>query len=286
MSEISSRPRVRSVASRAVVAHLRGCVAVGAVVAPALRELARKALAIQPSIECPRLDRIIGSPEAAICLTQMRVDATAHIAPGADRVVAEKTAALLAVFQAPLAVRPAAITAQVERLVEASTSEAVQQAELDLVHAVKLENSHVMSEALVAASRQASVDAGFVNVEMTVGARGVRRVVATDASGRALVTEIHRGDDTRAPSVETEVVGFTDGRCHAILDRYDAAMDAQGVTTEASAERRWTGGVCELKMARDFIREKVAPAVRRSESRRIAPTRRAQRLRTVKQGGR
>lgn len=286
MSEISSRPRVRSIASRAVDAQVLGSVAVGTLVATALRGLAREALATQPSIECPRIERLIASPEAAARLADMRVDAATRVAPGAGRILTEKTAAFLAISQAPLVVRPAGVTAYIERLVEASTIEAVQQAEFDLVHAVKSEHSHVVSEALATSCRQASIAAGFVDVETTVGARGDRRVVATDASGRALITEIHRGDDTHAPSVETEVVGFTDGRCHAILDRFDAAMEAQGVCMEGSPERKWTGGVCELSMARDFIRQKVAPAVRRPESSRIAHTRPVRRLGTVKQGGR
>jgi hypothetical protein len=268
-----------------VDAHTLGSVAASTVVVTALRSLVGEAL-VSASIDCSRIDRLIASPEAAIRLTEMRVDAATRVASVADRLEVEKAAALLAIAEAPLVVRPAAVAAHVERLMQASTIEAVQQAERDLVRTVKSEHAHVVSEALAVSCRRASIDAGFVNVETTLGARGDVRVVATDASGRALVSEIHRGDDTHAPSIETEVVGVTDGRCHGILDRFDAAMEAQGVRTEDSPERKWTGGVCELSMAREFIRNKVQPAVRQPAPSRMNPTPPVRRVETVKQGGR
>jgi hypothetical protein len=286
MSEVSSRPRVRSVVCRSLDIHANGSVVVGAVVSEALRGLASEAFATQPSIECPRVDRLIASPEAALQLAEMRVDAAARVVPGADRLVAEKAAALLAVSQTPLVVRPAAVTSQVARLMEAPTVEAVRQAERDLLRTAKAEHSQVVSKALAVSCHQASIEAGFANVETRVGTRGDIRVIATDASGRALVSEIHRGDDTHAPSIETEVVGFTDGRCHATLDRFDASMETQGVRTEGSPERKWTGGVCELSMAREFIRQKVGPTVRRPESSGTTRTRPVRRAGAVKQGGR
>jgi len=255
-------------------------------VSEALSGLASEAFTTQPSIECPRIDRLIASPEATLRLAEGRIEAVTRVAPGTDRLVAEKAAALLAISQAPLVVRPAAVMSHVDRLMGSSTIETVREAERDLVHAINAENAHALGEALAATCRQASIDTGFVNVETTVGAAGEIRVVATDASGRALVSEIHRGDDTHGPSVETEVVGFTDGRCHASLDRFDASMEAQGVRTEGPPERKWTGGVCELSMARDFIRQKVTPAASLPESRRASRTRTVRRMGTVKQGGR
>lgn len=284
MSEVSSRPRVRSITSRAVDVHTIGSVAVGRVVTEALRGLG-EAFTTQPSLECSRIDRLVASPEAAARLVELRVETATRIAPGADRVLAEKAAALLAISQAPLAVRPAAVASQIGLLMSASTVQAVRQAEHDLVQTIKSEHSQVVSEALAVSCRQASIDAGFVEVETTVGASGDIRIVATDASGRALVSEIHEGDDTHAPSIETEVVGFTDGRCHAILDRFDAGMEAQGVRIDGSPERKWTGGICELTMARDFIRRKVEPSVRERESSHTMRTRPVRRMGTVKQGG-
>lgn len=97
-----------------------------------------------------------------------------------------------------------------------------------------------------------------------VGALGQQRIVATDEAGRALVTEIRSGSDTHLPSIETEVVGYTDGRCQPILDRFDASLQAQGVHSDGAPERRFTGGVCELAYAREYIRKKIAPAARQS----------------------
>jgi hypothetical protein len=282
MSEVSSRPRVRSVASRAVDADTLGAVAIGTLVATALRQLVGEVLASPPSVE--RVDRLVAGPEAAARLTELRCEATTRIAPGASLASAEKAAALLAISQAPLVVRPASVAAHLERLVQASTAKAVQQAEAALVRTIKSENSQAVGGALAAACREASIDAGFVHVETTTGVRGELRIVATDPVGRALVTEIQPGDDRRAPSIETEVVGVTDGHCHSLLDRFDAAMEAEGVRTDGPPERKWTGGVSEMSLARDFIRQKVAPSSRRSEVARTA-SKHPLRRRTVAQQG-
>ena len=114
---------------------------------------------------------------------------------------------------------------------------------------------------------------------MSMGVGGMRRVVATDQTGRALVTEIHPGDETRTPSVETELVGVTDGSCQDVLDLFDRALEEEGVVADASPKRKWTGGVCELSLAREFVRQQIVPAsrsatggaaVRRRPQRRVA----------------
>src|SRR5881296_1013405 len=122
-----------------------------------------------------------------------------------------------------------------------------------------MEDRHqtVMTSALVAACRNASIAAGFPSVETASGIDGATRVIAADAAGRVLITEIHSSVD-REPSMETEVVGVTDGSCVHILDEFDRALDEQGVRA-TSKDRKWTGGVCELEFAKQFL-GKIQPA--------------------------
>ena len=82
------------------------------------------------------------------------------------------------------------------------------------------------------------------------------RVIATDPAGRTLVTEIVNSRDGE-PGLETEVVGVTDGSCNPILDAFDKALEAEGVHS-APPTRKFTGGVCELAAAREFVRKKIS----------------------------
>jgi hypothetical protein len=247
-------------------------------VATALRTLAREVFAEQPAVEPVRVDRLTAGPEVAVLLSKLRDQARRQpLRASADRVTTAKAIALQAISQAPLVVNPTAVAQLVERVLAAPSVEAVRQAESALVSAAKVDHARILGEALVVACRQASIEAGFRTVETTSGLGGVLRVVATDEAGRALVSEIHRGDDTRPPSVETEVVGVTDRRCQAILDRFDAALDGQGVQTDGGPDRKWTGGVCELSLAREFVRQRIAPVLNRRPSSRTAPKRLARR---------
>jgi hypothetical protein len=71
-------------------------------------------------------------------------------------------------------------------------------------------------------------------------------------------------------------VGLHDGSCNEILDRFDAALAAEGV--RAGAPRRsFTGGVCELAAAREFVRRLPRPALKADAGQAGAPTRPARR---------
>lgn len=266
MSAVTSRPRVRSVECSGSVIQSTGAVTAESVVASALQDLGRSLSLSAPTVVSAGLGRLVAGPETAARLVELRDEASARVAASANPVAAEKAAALLAISQAPMAVRLGAVAAHLQRLTEARSVGAVRKAERALIQAITIENAVVMNDVLVATCREASIAAGFTRVETMVGALGQQRIVATDETGRALVTEIRSGSDTHSPSIETEVVGYTDGRCQPILDRFDASMKAQGVHSDEPPERRFTGGVCELAYAREFIRKKVAPAARQSGS--------------------
>lgn len=54
----------------------------------------------------------------------------------------------------------------------------------------------------------------------------------------------------------TEIVGISDGSCKHIMDIFDRALRNQGVKSSIP-KRRFTGGVCEMAAAKEFVQSKV-----------------------------
>lgn len=121
-------------------------------------------------------------------------------------------------------------------------------------------NSHnlVFLKSLSTACMRASSKIGFGQVATELAKDGTSRIIGSDAAGRAVVTEISR-DNEGGFSIATEVVGVIDGSCNQILDAFDEALANEGVR-RSPGKKDFTGGVCELSAAREFLRRKVMPA--------------------------
>jgi hypothetical protein len=164
-------------------------------------------------------------------------------------------------------------------LQQASTPAQARQAQGSLLEAVESSHRRVFATALSMACRNAVVEIGFDRVETVSRPDGQIRVIATDAAGRRLVSEIDA--QKQQDTIQTEVVGVADGSCMGILDAFDHALETQGVRSSAP-KRTLTGGVCSLEAAKEFVRRKVRPSVSAASS--AAPSasveaaRRAQRL--------
>lgn len=164
---------------------------------------------------------------------------------------------------------------QAKSLVELKTAHQTAVATVESGH------QQIFMTALIEAGKNATLKTGFQKLEsLPSPLPSVARFAATDALGRTLITEITApvGGDAR---VETEVVGVSDGSCNRILDDFDNALEAEGVRSQP-AERKFTGGVCELAAVRDFLTRKVAPkSVGTAKEKDFAPasnTKRRQRL--------
>jgi len=258
-------------------------VALGTVVAAVARALTQERLAgVSPMARVPvAVDRIAAGPEVAAQVARLQAQAWGAGGHGVEDPVARAKARALAVLaQVPLVVRPAAVEVEVAALVAARDVPAVRRAEEAVLRVAQTAHLRVLGEVLAIACGEASIEAGYPTVQIEEIARDAGplcRVVATDAAGRALVTEIDPGDARRPARIETEVVGVTDGRCLEVLDRFDRALEARGVEGDEAPERRWTGGVGALSLARAFVRRPVGAVV--AEPRATAPsrTRRARR---------
>jgi hypothetical protein len=113
----------------------------------------------------------------------------------------------------------------------------------------------LFTQQLVLAAQSAAVKVGFKDVRVTNAPDGTIRAIASDDTGRTLITEIGTSID-RAPTLATEIIGSSDESCHEILDAYDRALEEAGVISD-TPERKFTGGICELTAAKEFIRQPV-----------------------------
>jgi hypothetical protein len=150
----------------------------------------------------------------------------------------------------------AALREAVAALENAPSLAELRRTEQSLTTTIEVGHHQLFVQALTMACTQASMKVGFNSVQTMPGLiENTVRVIATDLAGRALVTEIHV-DPQQEPGIETEVVGVTDGSCNQILDAFDRALEEAGVRA-APPRRKYTGGVCELAAARDYVLRKV-----------------------------
>ena len=241
-------------------------------------------------VMAPRLMQV-SCPEA--------VDATLALQPAMDILVAEqqqapaatanaKLAALEAIAERSLTVQPTAVDAALRELCSASTIEQVSETAKALDAAVEQSHRSITMQSLAFACGEASKAAGFTAVDAGVARDGTFRVVAEHVDGRALVSEIRLSESDRSAHVETEVLGQGDPLCEEILDRFDAALETQGVQLGGAQDRRPTGGQPALRASREFLArrplKRSANAPTRSASTRTRLDRiRAQNARSVKQ---
>lgn len=146
--------------------------------------------------------------------------------------------------------------------------EAAQAALQQFTQTLETQHQHLMTEQLQLACNRAALQVGFQPLQSSVALDGTLRLLASDETGRTLVTEIStQADQTLA--MATELIGSSDASCEAILDAFDQALEAAGVTS-GPPERKFTGGICELAAAREFIRQRPQPQVRPSQPKAVA----------------
>lgn len=166
-----------------------------------------------------------------------------------------RVSTLASLASAPYLVRDdKAVDKGIEALLEAKSMKEARSARKDLEETVKSGHKEIFDASLTRAASNAMGKIGFAGADIGRGAYGNMRVTATDADGRSLVAEIQYGKNGH-PRLAAEVVGVSDGTCHNILDRFEKALDEQGVR-HTSPRRVSTGGVCLLDAARDFLRRR------------------------------
>lgn len=253
MSAISSRPKVRKVSSTAL--PIAAAVA-GTLIAAAWRGLSAGARATyeayqrRPSVE--KAAEVGPLPQFPI------LEALPSTLTAAEKI---QVSTLLAVSYAPCLVEePELVTRHVDSLVKAASLDEAAAAQRRLFETLEVGHQRVFVRSISDACAKAAQLIGFTSIEAKTCAPGELRVIATDAMGRSLVSEI-RIDRHRDVRLETEVVGG-DGCCEQLLDRFDEALEAEGIRS-GPRTRRPTGGVCQLDSAREVWNKKAEYATRR-----------------------
>jgi len=264
MSASTSRPHIQSVSGAALGAIAAG----GAVMAAALIASVINSLgsagqkAYERSAKQLKPDALGGLKPSLALRNQekaFRAQARAAVKQNAlPEIEAAKISALASIASTPYQVENSgSVRQQLSTLCGAASLSAVQQADNALLKTIESEHQRLFVQALSLACSNAAVKVGFKTIQMASGPLGEVRIVASDSVGRTLVTEIQSVPD-RDTSMVTEVVGVADGSCNEILDAFDKALDEEGVRA-SKPRRKFTGGVCELAAARDFILSKVKP---------------------------
>lgn len=265
MSTVSRRPRVKSISSAVLEAAAMSCVeAVGSLMSSAIRALDttsrnawNQSTQTLPSRSVPAILPVSSIRAQIPAVTEgIRHELGRHeLAP----VESARLTTLMTLQAAPYVCEPPTLQVPLQALIKAATETEVAKASQRLMEVVQNGHQQVMAHALATACQHASVQCGFARVETQPGIDGSIRVIANDEAGRALITEI-RIDQEREPSMETEVVGVTDGSCVGIMDHFDRTLEEQGVRT-GTPDRKWTGGVCELSAAKELLK-KIRPGAK------------------------
>lgn len=264
MSTVSRRPRVRSISSAVLEAATIECVeTVGTIIEDAIRSFSETSRSIwdksAEALSTRTLPTVL--PLSSINGQIPMVREGIHRELAQYRLTALESAkleTLMALQIIPYACEPTDLQSSMRALMEAVTQTGAEKAAKQLFTSAERSHQATLTQALVTACGNASVEAGFPHLETTLGLDGATRVIATDSDGRALITEVRTDRDAEI-QVETEVVGVTDGSCVNIMDRFDSALEKQGVRTHTPV-RKATSGICELTAAKEFLK-KMQPRV-------------------------
>ncbi|OYD87587.1 hypothetical protein CDG77_28530 [Nostoc sp. 'Peltigera membranacea cyanobiont' 213] len=152
-------------------------------------------------------------------------------------------------------VNPQTIEQSWTPLKAAASLESAKTALNNFVQQLEVNHQQVVVDNLVLACHNATLKIGFTPLESSATmVNGIVRLIASDDTGRSLVTEIATNPD-HPVQMATEIIGISDRSCDQILDAFEAALKEQGVIY-APPERKFTGGICELEAAKDFVRKR------------------------------
>lgn len=257
VSAVSSGSGVGTILAATVVATL-----LGALSSAAREVFSRSSRGIGQS---PQENGVL-APSEALRVERKILEEKAHRLVGLSRLgptESLKVQTLLTLTATPYRVNnPATLEQPLRAIRVATTEKAVREARSELLRAVETSQDQIFTAALAEACIRAAKKVGFNASQKMAGPTGATRIVASDPAGRALITEISNSSNGR-PVMATEIVGVFDGSCAGIIDAFEKALEADGVRG-STPRRKFTGGVCELAAAREFVRKKVypVPAVR------------------------
>lgn len=179
-----------------------------------------------------------------------------QLAQQAQLSLTETSQTLAAVAAAPFVnSNPQLIQEAFQPLKTANTLATVESSLNHFNQVLETQHQQLLIEKVVLACTNASLKTGFTPIPSSGQiVNGTVRLIANDSEGRSLTTEISSNPDHDL-AMATEVIGLSDNRCEEILDLFEEALKQEGVNF-SEPERKFTGGICELEAAKEFVRKR------------------------------
>ena len=177
------------------------------------------------------------------------------LAKQSDPVAIIQTAGLMTIQQSNLQVENREVVEKsIQNLMSAST---VQQAKDNLTtmfSTLKEQHTKVFTNTLSVAIQTASATIGFVNIKSETVSSQLTRIVATNAKGVNLISEIHT-DEKKKIDIVSELEGVTDGSCEQTMNAFNKALENMGIAAERK-DRKPTGGIPVMEYAKNLNRKR------------------------------
>ncbi len=189
-----------------------------------------------------------------------------------DDVASLKAAAIMTLQQENLLIEnKALVTKSIGELLNAKTIHQAKEKLSSTFDEIKTQHLRIFTNTLSSTIQKASSNIGFTMVKTNTVNPELIRVVATNAQGHNLISEIHV-DQKKNVDIVSELVDITDGSCVKIMDDFNKEMETFGIVSERK-ERKPTGGIAQMPFAkklqqqnntkkRQFVNEQV---IKRSE---------------------
>ena len=176
----------------------------------------------------------------------------------------------------------AEVAESIQQVMAATTLQQIELAQSQVTKVLEANNHQVLVHSLAVACQNASLKAGFAQITTQTRA-GKVRIIARNYTGQALVSEIGTGDQVE---IATETVGISDGSCNDIIEKFEKALAEEGVIRQSQTARKFTGGICELSSAQEFLHNPTISEAKQSSTTKASqctPPRRQQQGQNIQQ---
>lgn len=141
---------------------------------------------------------------------------------------------------------PKEIAYKIQRIVDAGTVREVNQEIKSAFREIKEQHARTFVSNLTRVVAESAVSVGFKEVDIQIPYDGLVRIVGTNNTGQNLVAEINTD---KTIDIHTELIGFSDGSCQSVMQAFDDAMTARGLTVEHK-EQMPTFGIPQMPYAK------------------------------------
>lgn len=168
-----------------------------------------------------------------------------------------KAAAVITLQQENLLIENKALVEQsLGDLLNANTIDQAKEKLSSTFDEIKAQHLRIFTNTLSSNIQKASSNIGFTLVETKAVNADLIRVVATNAQGHNLISEIHV-DQKKNIDIISELVNITDGSCVKIMDDFNKEMETFGIVSERK-ERKPTGGIAQMPFAKILQKQNKA----------------------------